>query len=42
MFDIEHGDSDTEANGNGLKEKDVNLQVGLLLKEYLKLYNVEV
>ncbi|MDF2520274.1 MAG: cell wall hydrolase/autolysin [Clostridia bacterium] len=42
MIDIGHGGSDPGAGGNGLIEKDINLQVGLHLREYLNAYDVEV
>lgn len=42
MIDIGHGGSDTGALGNGLIEKDINLKVGLILKNYLAAYDVEL
>lgn len=37
-----HGGKDPGAMGNGLKEKDINLQVALRLKEVLGAYGVDV
>lgn len=42
MIDIGHGGNDTGAMGNGLIEKDVNLKVGLMLRDYLLKYDVDV
>lgn len=42
MIDIGHGGSDTGSSGNGLVEKDLNLKVGLLLRDFLRNYEVEV
>lgn len=42
MIDIGHGGSDPGAGGNGLIEKDINLKVGLHLREYLNAYDAEV
>jgi len=42
MLDIGHGGSDTGAIGNGLVEKNVNLEVGLMVFENLKKYDAEV
>lgn len=42
MCDIGHGGSDLGATGNGLIEKDLNLKVGLLVRDHLKNYKVEV
>jgi N-acetylmuramoyl-L-alanine amidase len=42
MIDVGHGGTDVGANANGLKEKDLNLQVALKVREYLKPYDVEV
>lgn len=42
MIDIGHGGRDPGASGNGLIEKDINLRVGLHLREYLNAYDVEV
>lgn len=42
MIDIGHGGSDTGATGNELIEKDLNLKVGIILRDYLKSYEVMV
>lgn len=42
MLDIGHGGVDKGASSNGLLEKDINLKVGLLIKEYLESYEVEI
>jgi N-acetylmuramoyl-L-alanine amidase len=42
MIDIGHGGSDTGATGNGLIEKELNLKVGLVLRDYLSKYDVDV
>ena len=39
---IGHGGSDPGAVANGLKEKDLNLQIALACKDYLTQYGVEV
>jgi N-acetylmuramoyl-L-alanine amidase len=41
-IDVGHGGSDSGAVANGLKEKDLNLQVGLKVREYLNPYDVEI
>lgn len=40
--DVGHGGSDSGACANGLKEKDLNLQVALKIREYLSFYEVEI
>ncbi|MFT9496359.1 N-acetylmuramoyl-L-alanine amidase family protein [Anaerosolibacter sp.] len=42
MIDIGHGGSDAGAAANGLVEKDLNLKVGLKLREMLSWYEVDV
>jgi N-acetylmuramoyl-L-alanine amidase len=42
MIDIGHGGSDTGALGNGLVENDMNLRVGLNLRDYLSRYDVQI
>jgi N-acetylmuramoyl-L-alanine amidase len=42
MIDVGHGGTDVGANANGLKEKDLNLQVALKVREYLQSYDVEI
>jgi N-acetylmuramoyl-L-alanine amidase len=43
MIDIGHGGNDNGATGNGLIEKNLNLTVGLKIRDYLtQKYNVEV
>lgn len=42
MIDIGHGGTDTGAKGNGLVEKNLNLKVGLLLRDLFADYEVEV
>lgn len=42
MIDIGHGGNDTGATANGLIEKDLNLEVGLKLRNYLSSYDAEV
>jgi N-acetylmuramoyl-L-alanine amidase len=41
-IDVGHGGTDAGAVANGLKEKDLNLQVALKLREYLIPYDVEI
>ncbi|SHF15774.1 N-acetylmuramoyl-L-alanine amidase, partial [Tissierella praeacuta DSM 18095] len=41
-IDFGHGGKDPGAVGNGLKEKDITLAVGLKIGEILKRHNVEV
>ncbi|SHF12070.1 N-acetylmuramoyl-L-alanine amidase [Tissierella praeacuta DSM 18095] len=41
-IDFGHGGKDPGAVGNGLKEKDITLSVGLKIGEILKRHNVEV
>jgi N-acetylmuramoyl-L-alanine amidase len=42
IIDVGHGGSDNGAVANGLKEKDLNLQVALKVREYLRAYDVEI
>ena len=42
VIDAGHGGKDPGAIGNGLREKDINLNVALLLKEKLKKYNKDI
>jgi N-acetylmuramoyl-L-alanine amidase len=42
MIDVGHGGSDNGAVANGLREKDLNLQVALKIREYLTPYEVEI
>jgi len=42
MIDIGHGGSDPGSSGNGIVEKDINLKVGLALRDYLSRYDVEL
>lgn len=42
MIDIGHGGTDPGSSGNGLIEKDINLRVGLKLRDFLRNYDVEV
>ena len=42
MIDIGHGGSDPGTSGNGLIEIDLNLKVGIMLKNYLSRYEVEI
>jgi N-acetylmuramoyl-L-alanine amidase len=42
MIDIGHGGSDSGAIGNGLIEKDINLKVGIMLRDYLRRYDAEI
>lgn len=41
-LDFGHGGKDPGALGNGLKEKDITLSIGLKLGEILKRHNIEV
>ena len=42
-LDFGHGGKDSGAIGiNGIKEKDINLSVGMKVKQYLEKYNVEL
>jgi N-acetylmuramoyl-L-alanine amidase len=41
-IDVGHGGSDAGAVANGLKEKDLNLQVALKVRDNLKPYDVEI
>lgn len=42
MIDVGHGGSDPGSSGNGIVEKDINLKVGLALKEYLSKYELQI
>lgn len=41
MIDVGHGGKDPGAVANGLTEKELNLRVGLKIRDYLKGYDVE-
>lgn len=42
VIDIGHGGTDSGAVGNGIKEKDITLKVGLEIRRLLKDYNCDV
>ncbi len=42
MLDIGHGGSDPGATANNLVEKELNLKVGLQVREFLKYYDIEI
>lgn len=41
MIDPGHGGTDIGASANNVKEKDMNLEVALILKELLRKYNID-